>query len=96
MAKGGKFAVAEPRTSRRRAVGRQVAPKRIQYSLHQSVQWSFAAGEPSPDANAGTPSSLPFPVRWQVWVSGLAGLDLPKELATAAANGDDDGNSNGN
>ena len=37
----GKFAVAEPRTSRRGAVGRQVAPKRIQYSDCQSVQWSF-------------------------------------------------------
>lgn len=40
--------------------------------------------------------SLPFPAMWQLWVSGLAGLDLPKELATLTANGDDDSNSNGN
>lgn len=27
---------------------------------------------------------------WQLWVSGLAGLDLRKELGTSTATGDDD------
>ena len=93
---GGKFAAAEPRTSagREQLVAR--SPPKGSNIVITTARWSFCCRRPSPDANAGTPSSLPLPAKWQVWVSSLAGLDLPKELATTAANGDDDSNSNGN
>lgn len=74
-----------------RALGRQVDPKRIQiFSSECPAAGLFATGNLLQTLmQVRLPRFLSRQIR-RVWVSGLAGLDLPKELPTATANGSDD------